>query len=200
MAHADNAPDDRRLASFAFEGFWPGFPADHGLNALTFAFTKTDPGTSRGTVTLRSADPLEPPDVNFRFFDGMGADRDLQALADAVGFVRAARGNVSAAAGLAPFEEIRPGNGNGDGDINEVKEFLALQAHSQHASGTCAIGADDDPLAVLDSRFRVRGVERLRVVDASVFPRPPGAFPVLPTFMVSRKAAGVILEDVWDDN
>ena len=135
----------------------------------------------------------------------MGADRNLQALADAVGFVRAARGNVSAGAGLAPFEEIRPGAGDGDGDGDdddgdEVEEFVALQAHSQHASGTCAIGADDDPLAVLDSRFRVRGVERLRVVDASVFPRPPGAFPVLPTFMVSRKAAGVILDDVWDDN
>ena len=197
MAYADDAPDDPRLASFAFEGFWPGFPDDRGPNALTFAFAKTGtgPGTgpSRGAVTLRSADPLEPPEVNFRFFDNGTADGDLQALAEAVDFARVARGNVSAAAGLAPFEEIRPGNGNGDGDINEVKEFLALQAHSQHASGTCAIGADDDPLAVLDSRFRVRGVDGLRVVDASVFPRIPGTYIVLPIYMVSEKAADVIL-------
>lgn len=154
-------------------------------------------------MTLRSADPLEPPEVNFRFFDNGTADGDLQALAEAVDFARVARGNVSAAAGLAPFEEIRPGrdtDGDGDGDGDGTKEFLRLQGHSQHASGTCAIGADDDPMAVLDSRFRVRGVERLRVVDASVFPRPPGAFPVLPTFMVSRKAAKVILEDVRDGN
>ncbi|OTB10486.1 hypothetical protein K445DRAFT_70172, partial [Daldinia sp. EC12] len=49
--------------------------------------------------------------------------------------------------------------------------------------------------SILDSRFRVKGVNRLRVVGASVFPKPPRAFLVLPTFMISKKAARNILED-----
>lgn len=51
-------------------------------------------------------------------------------------------------------------------------------------------------MAVLDGEFRVRGVKNLRVVDASVFPNAPGAFPVFPTFMISEKAADVILKGV----
>ena len=57
------------------------------------------------------------------------------------------------------------------------------------------IGGDSDPMAVLDSRFRVRGVNGLRVVDASVFPRIPGTFIVLSIYMVSERAADVLLED-----
>jgi choline dehydrogenase len=50
-------------------------------------------------------------------------------------------------------------------------------------------------MAVLDSRFRVRGVERLRVVDASVFPHIPGLFLVAPVYMIAEKASDVIIED-----
>lgn len=51
-------------------------------------------------------------------------------------------------------------------------------------------------MAVLDSKFRVHGVGNLRVVDASAFPRVPGAFPVCPTFMLSEKASADILADL----
>jgi hypothetical protein len=51
-------------------------------------------------------------------------------------------------------------------------------------------------MACLDSRFRVRGVEGLRVVDASSFPRVPGSFPTLPIYMIGEKATDVILEDI----
>ena len=61
------------------------------------------------------------------------------------------------------------------------------------ASCTCPIGADGDSMAVLDSSFRVRGTQGLRVVDASVFPKIPGIFIVVPVYMVSEKAADVIL-------
>src|SRR5262245_55453798 len=57
------------------------------------------------------------------------------------------------------------------------------------------MGADSDPDAVLDSRFRVRGVARLRVVDASIFPSIPGYFIVTNIYMASEKAADVLLED-----
>jgi choline dehydrogenase len=76
------------------------------------------------------------------------------------------------------------------------KDSIKNEAFSHHASCTCAIGPDDDPKAVLDSRFRVRGMKNLRVVDTSVFPRIPGVFLILPIFMIGGKAADVILEDV----
>ncbi|KAI5859808.1 GMC oxidoreductase [Durotheca rogersii] len=183
----------------AFEGFWPGYPEEYGPQTLGFAFVHMDPGSgSRGTVTLRSADPFEPPEINFRFFggdeDAAAAAADLRAMVEAARFTQRARDALPPGAGLAPFAEMHPCAGAPCTD-EAVAEYLRLQVYSHHASGTCAIGADDDPAAVLDSRFRVRGVRRLRVVDASAFPRPPGAFPVLPTFMISKKAAMAILED-----
>lgn len=66
------------------------------------------------------------------------------------------------------FVESLPG---ADADIEEL---AALTSYGHHASCTCAIGADDDPMAVLDGQFRVRGTKGLRVVDASAFPRIPG--------------------------
>lgn len=92
---------------------------------------------------------------------------------------------------LGPFNETDPCTGRKYG----VKEHIRTQAWSHHATSSCAIGGEKDRLAVLDSEFRVRGVKGLRVVDASVFPRIPGAFPVLPTFVVSEKAADVILKE-----
>jgi choline dehydrogenase len=57
------------------------------------------------------------------------------------------------------------------------------------------MGAESDPLAVLDSRFRVRGIDGLRVVDASVFPTIPALFPLMTIFAVSERAAATILDD-----
>jgi len=80
-------------------------------------------------------------------------------------------------------------------DTNKLKQFIQDEAWGHHASCTCKIGADNDPMAVLDSRFRVRGVQGLRVVDASVFPKIPGYFIVSAIYMISEKAADVIIED-----
>ena len=80
-----------------------------------------------------------------------------------------------------------------DGDEAALRRFIRDEAWGHHASCTAPIGAADDPLAVLDAEFRVRGVDGLRVVDASVFPRIPGTYIVLPIYMVSEKAADVIL-------
>jgi choline dehydrogenase len=77
----------------------------------------------------------------------------------------------------------------------KVRAFIEDEAWGHHASGSCRIGADGDALAVLDSRFRVRGVDGLRVVDASIFPRIPGYFIVSAIYMVSEKASDVIAED-----
>jgi choline dehydrogenase len=61
------------------------------------------------------------------------------------------------------------------------------------------MGPKSDPMAVVDSNFRVRGVKNLRVVDASVFPRIPGYFVMLPIFMISEKASDAILSQKDED-
>lgn len=131
------------------------------------------------------------PEINFRFFEGTG-EADLEAIAEGVEFGRKVFGSIGTP--LGPFTEAFPCNGT---EACDVKEAIKVQTWSHHATSTCAIGADNDPMAVLDSRFRVRGTTGLRVVDGSAFPRTPGAFPVIPTFMLSEKASDVILQDTW---
>ena len=74
-----------------------------------------------------------------------------------------------------------------------MKDFIKREAWGHHASCTCPIGNDTDPNAVLDSNFRVRGIDGLRVVDASVFPKIPGYYIALPTYQISEKASDVII-------
>ncbi|KFY12491.1 hypothetical protein V491_06772, partial [Pseudogymnoascus sp. VKM F-3775] len=97
-----------------------------------------------------------------------------------------------------PLEEQLPGRDVAS--IQQVKQFIMNEAWGHHASCSCPIGPDGDPKAVLDSRFRVHGVSNLRVVDASVFPRIPGFFIILPIFMISEKATDVILEDISESH
>jgi choline dehydrogenase len=201
MLRTPTAPTPRRniyafCGSFSFEGFWPGFPTDYGLAQYECAMVHMGPKSQAGYVRLLSADPQDTPDINFKFFEENG-DQDLTELLDAAKILR--KGFQSANATFEPFNEMHPCPDNGpDGkgcSDEDQKELLKTQAYSHHPTSTCAIGADDDPLAVLDSKFRVRGVRRLRVVDASAFPVVPGAFPVLPTMMLSEKAAEDILAD-----
>lgn len=152
------------------------------------------PHSQAGTVKLVSANPQVPPDINLHFFLHNGPE-DLQDLAEAANLLRKAW--QAAGSPVLPFDEKHPCPGTGAGNCTDAAEraVLKTQAYSHHISSSCAIGADNDPLAVLDSKFRVRGVASLRVVDASAFPRVPGAFPVLPTIMLSAKAAEDILAD-----
>jgi choline dehydrogenase len=91
--------------------------------------------------------------------------------------------------------EIWPAPGDNVEDDAAIRDFIVREAWGHHASCSCPIGADGDPMAVLDSEFRVRGVQNLRVVDASVFPRIPGLFLVTNVYMISEKASDVIAED-----
>jgi len=154
------------------------------------------PKSQTGTVKLRSADPQDVPDINFHFFEKNG-DADLKELVEAANLLRESW--KAAGPPATPFRELHPcpgelGKSSNCTDAAQA-EFFKLQAYSHHATSTCAIGGDDDKLAVLDSKFRVRGVLGLRVVDASSFPVVPGAFPVLPTMMLSQKATENILAD-----
>ena len=94
-------------------------------------------------------------------------------------------------AGEVIAREIHPGSQVATRE--QLRTFVADEAWGHHASCTARIGRSDDPRAVVDSALAVHGVPRLRVVDASVFPRIPGFFIVTPTYMVSEKASDVII-------
>lgn len=119
---------------------------------------------SRGTVSLKSQDPTEHPRILQRFLGTEGDWRSLRAG------VRMAR-EVAAQPAMRPFieREFFPGNDKGsDTEIDEHIRKTAITVH--HPLGTCKMGLDNDPLAVVDQELRVRGAEGLRVVDASVMP------------------------------
>ncbi len=193
-----SAPKNRNImtwcGAFSFEGFWPGFPADYGPKEYECAMIHIGPKSQSGSVRLVSASPQDPPEVNLHFFEH-GGEQDLQEMVEGAGILRKAW--QAAGAPILPFNEKHPCPGTGAGNCTDAaqRELIKLQAYSHHASSTCAIGGDGDKMAVLDSKFRVRGVKGLRVVDASAFPVVPGAFPVLPTYMISAKAAEDILAD-----
>lgn len=186
----------------AFPGYFPGYSKAFGSSFDRFSWNvlKVHPQHSRtGTVCLRSTDPRDVPEINFRLFNGESghdnSDRDLTAMADAVDFVRETFAKIKQPVG--PVKDECPGSSVQS--VDAIKQDIKDKVYSHHGSGTCAIGADGDPMACLDTRFRIRGIEGLRVVDASAFPRAPGAYPVLPVFMVSEKATDVIRTDAGLD-
>ena len=174
-----------------FEGYFPGYATAYSgiQNAFTWAILKAHTKNTAGTVRLRSSDPRDVPEINFRYFEegNHGTEvRDLDPMVEGVRFAR------SLSAG-SPWleEEVLPGAAVESDE--QIKSYIRDQAWGHHCSCTCKIGADDDPMAVLDSEFRVRGVDGLRVVDASVFPHIPGYFIVLPIYMIAEKASDVML-------
>ncbi|KAL6706539.1 hypothetical protein ACN47E_005295 [Coniothyrium glycines] len=176
-----------------FRGYFPGysFNATNEHDWFTWAILKAHPRNNAGTVTLQSADPLDMPAITYNYFDtGSGdSDADLTALTEAVELARDAFKRQ-----LVPITEVLPGASvTGKAAISQYAKDTAW---GHHASSTCPIGADNDPNAVLDSSFRVRGVSGLRVVDASVFPHIPGTFTAVSTYMVAEKAADVILSQI----
>jgi choline dehydrogenase len=133
------------------------------------------------------------PIINFNSFDtevtaNGAADKDLEAVYEGMEFSRKILSSLIPLSG--GFEEVWPGPSV---QGNRLRQFIKNEAWGHPASCTCPIGADDDPMAVLDSSFRVRGVDGLRVVDASVFPKIPGFYIAVPIYMISEKAANVIL-------
>ncbi|KAK6836406.1 hypothetical protein PG987_006901 [Apiospora arundinis] len=221
MHKTDHTPDGRRdVLTFSspggvFRGFWPATnQTDPGLftdppNTVSRSMVRMSPQppSSRAGVRITSRDPTVPPAIHFEHFPGGPKDdNDVGAMLDIVAFVRRIFAAVPAPFGpIVPVEPPCPAGVLPSGHCREREQdaaWVRSQAFGHHASGTCRIGngdfsnEDDDPLAVLDSRFRVRGVRGLRVVDASVFPRQPGAFPVLATVMVGQKASDAILEEL----
>ncbi|KFY05217.1 hypothetical protein O988_00175 [Pseudogymnoascus sp. VKM F-3808] len=175
-----------------FQGYTAAALADH--QHFSWLSLKAHEHNKAGTVTLQSTNPLDTPLINFNYFDAGTAgaeDLDLQPQVEGITWMRELYKNI--AAPHNDFTEIIPGpEVTSDEDI---KEFIKNESWGHHASSTAKIGEDSDPMAVLDGKFRVRGVKGLRVVDASAFPQVPGFFPVASVYMIGEKAADVILAD-----
>jgi choline dehydrogenase len=148
-----------------------------------FSMIKQD---SRGEVWLRSADPTDPPRILFNLFkeqsDMARAIRGLKAIRDIYG-----REPLRSLAG----EELLPGSSKrSDADLAQfVRDTGAI---TQHPVGTCKMGAAGDTYAVVDAALKVRGVDALRVVDASVMPDVPGGNTNAPTIMIAEKGADLL--------
>jgi len=178
-----------------FKGYFPGYSSlirEH-LNYLTWAVLKAHTKNRAGRVQLVSSDPRDRPYINYHYFEE-GSDEsgeDLDSVVEGVKFVRELTASLKEKGLIA--EEEMPGDAVRTDD--EIRDFVKNNAWGHHASCTCAIGRDGDPLAVLDSNFKVRGIPGLRVVDASVFSQIPGFFIVTAIYMVGEKAAEAILAD-----
>lgn len=180
-----------------FKGYFPGYSSDSLADARHWAWIvlKAHNRNNAGTVTLKSTDPRDMPLINFNYFDsgvnshGEG-DKDLQATYEGFQFARRAFADLIPLDGS--FPEAWPGNNVTT--TEEAKQFIKDEAWGHHASCTCPIGPEDDPMSVLTSDFKVRGTDALRVVDASVFPKIPGFYIALPLYVVSEKASDVIIK------
>ncbi len=142
---------------------------------------------SRGSVTLRSADPRDPPHIRFNYMSHPDDWVDMRAC------VRLTR-EIFQQPAFAPWRgrEIQPG---ADCTTDEqIDAFIADKVESAlHPSCTCKMGAPDDPMAVVDPELRVIGVTGLRIADSSVMPAITTGNLNAPTIMIGEKAADHIL-------
>ena len=142
---------------------------------------------SRGSVTLKSANPKEAPRIKFNYMSHPDDWTEMRAC------VRLTR-EIFAQSAFDPYRgrEIQPG-----ADVQTDRQIDAfIRAHVEsayHPSGACKMGSSDDPLAVVDADTRVIGVQGLRVVDSSIMPSVTSGNLNAPTIMIGEKAADIIL-------
>ena len=142
---------------------------------------------SRGAVTLRSADPVDPPRILFNY---MSTDQDWADFRHCIRLTR----EIFAQPAFDAFRgvEIQPGPDLQSDDA--LNDFIREHVESAyHPCGTCRMGAADDPMAVVDPECRVIGVDGLRLADSSIFPRIPNGNLNGPSIMVGEKASDHIL-------
>jgi choline dehydrogenase len=158
----------------------------HPFPAITPSVCNLRP-TSRGHVRIKSADPRAHPAITLNY---LSTAEDRQVAVDSVRFTR----RIMAAKALAKYspEEWKPGpQVQSDDELEKAAGDLGTTIF--HPVGTCKMGSD--ALAVVDDRLRVRGIEGLRVIDASIMPRITSGNTNAPTVMIAEKGAEMIAHD-----
>jgi len=161
----------------------------HRFPAITVSACNLRP-TSRGTIRLRSADPAAKPVIAPNY---LSTPEDRRVAADAIRVTR----RLMKQPALQPYapEEYLPGPGVGDDEASLAKAAGDIGTTIFHPIGTAKMGLPSDPTAVVDERLRVIGLERLRVVDASVMPTITSGNTNTPTIMIADKAAEMMIAD-----
>jgi choline dehydrogenase-like flavoprotein len=162
----------------------------HPFPAFTASVTNVRP-TSRGALTLKSADPAQPPAIAPNY---LATPDDQHVAADSIRVTR----KIVAQPALkkySPVEYFPGAQVKDDDEAGLVKAAGDIGTTIFHPVGTARMGRDDDPLAVVNARLRVIGVEGLRVIDASVMPSITSGNTNSPTMMIAEKGAAMILED-----
>jgi choline dehydrogenase-like flavoprotein len=158
----------------------------HPFSGFTASVCQLRP-ESRGTLRIRSADPAEPPQIRINY---LASEVDRATNVEGLKILR----KILRAPALAPYvvEEVDPGD--------KITSDEALLAYCRargttiyHPTSTCRMG--NDPLAVVDQRLRVRGIDGLRVIDASVMPDLVSGNTNAPVIMIAEKASDLILQD-----
>jgi len=158
--------------------------ATHGFSAFSLAVTQSWP-LSRGKITLRSADPFSPPEIRANY---LSASSDAQHLLRALKLARELL-SQSPMRELVADEHLPGRHLNTDSGLMDYIRQTASTCF--HPCGTCRMGNDED--AVVSPDLRVRGVNGLRVVDASVMPRITSGNINAPVLMIAERAADLIL-------
>jgi choline dehydrogenase len=161
----------------------------HTFPAFTASVTNIHP-TSRGHVRLRSRDPADAPVIALNY---LSTDEDRRVAVDSLRMTR----KIAAQPALAPFNPVEylPGTKVGDDDASLLKAAGNIGTTIFHPVGTAKMGRASDPLAVVDERLRFIGLERLRIVDASVMPSITSGNTAAPTMMIAEKGAAMIRAD-----
>ena len=157
----------------------------HPFSGFTMSVCQLRP-ESRGHVQIQSTDPLVPPKM---FANYLATQYDRDSSIAAVKYAR----KISQTEPLRSLivREVKPNNPQSD---EEILEFCRNHgATIFHPTGTCQMGSDDNPMAVLDPSLRVRGVSGLRVVDCSAMPTLPSGNTNWPAVMLAERAADLIL-------
>jgi choline dehydrogenase len=142
---------------------------------------------SRGTIMARSADPLDRPAIRPNYLSAAG---DVGVLLAGIALAR----RIFAAPALHPYSAAETMPGADCASEPALRDFLHRDGTNlHHPVGTCRMG--EDPMAVVDSRLRVRGIGGLRVIDASVMPSVTTGNTNAPTIMIAEKGAAMIRED-----
>ncbi|MGA2940491.1 MAG: GMC family oxidoreductase N-terminal domain-containing protein [Xanthobacteraceae bacterium] len=161
----------------------------HTFPAFTASVANVRP-TSRGYVRLRSRDPADKPVIKPNY---LSTDQDRRIAASSIRLTR----RVVAQPALKNFhpDEYLPGSNIGDDEQALIKAAGDIGTTIFHPVGTAKMGLPSDPMMVVDDRLRVFGIERLRVVDASVMPTITSGNTNAPTMMIAERGASLIRED-----
>jgi choline dehydrogenase len=161
----------------------------HKFPAFTASVCNLQP-TSRGFVRLRSREASDAPVIQPNY---LATDQDRRIAASAIRLTR----RIAAQPALAPFHpnEYLPGAAVGDDDTALIKAAGDIGSTIFHPVGTAKMGLPSDPFTVVDGNLRVAGIERLRVIDASVMPTITSGNTNAPTMMIAEKGAAMLREE-----